>query len=342
MAVTTGPRNLLTDVAGLKVGNAEDLAVRTGVTAILPDTPVTAAVDVRGGAPGTRETDALDPSALVDKVHGIVLSGGSVYGLDAASAAVSWLGARGVGYAVLPPPVPPAPVVPGAILFDLANGGDKAWGSEPPYRRLGIAACEAAGVDFALGSAGAGAGAMAGTLKGGLGSASLVLDDGTTVAALIAGNPVGSAVIPGTRHFWAWPHEREGEFGGLGAPEGVAVPVPSLPDDTKLGQISRPGAATVIGVVATDADLTPAEARRLAMQAHSGLSAAVWPAHTPLDGDTLFALATGARPLGEARAVRLAALGAAAAACVARALARGVYEARALGQERAWRDLSGA
>ncbi|WP_308238068.1 P1 family peptidase [Phenylobacterium sp. J367] len=201
-----GARNLITDVPGLKVGQAEDVRVRTGVTVILPDERAVCAVDVRGGAPGTRETDALAPENLVDAVDAVVLSGGSSYGLAAADGVVAWLGARGRGYGLSPDPaVPPSPVVPAAILFDMANGGDKAWGESPPHRALGRAAVAAAAEDFALGTAGAGYGAMAGALKGGVGSASIVSHDGYTVGALAAVNSFGSAVAPGGRTFWAAP-----------------------------------------------------------------------------------------------------------------------------------------
>ena len=208
-----GPLNLITDVAGLTVGNAEDRAALTGVTVVLPEAPAVAAADIRGGAPGTREMDALDPAALVDAIHGIVLSGGSVFGLDAASGAVQWLAERGVGF-TFGAGYPPCPVVPSAILFDLANGGDKAWGLEPPYRRLGVAAAEAAAPDFELGAVGAGYGAMAGQLKGGTGSASIVADDGLTVGALVAVNSFGSVVAADGKSFWAAPFEIGEEFGG--------------------------------------------------------------------------------------------------------------------------------
>ena len=211
-----GPRNLITDVAGLAVGQAQDSRARTGVTVILPEARAVCAVDVRGGAPGTRETDALAPENLVDAVDAVVLSGGSVYGLGAADGVTAWLGARGRGYGLARDPiVPPSPVVPAAILFDLANGGTKAWGEEPPYRALGRAAAEAVALDFVLGTAGAGYGAMAGALKGGIGSASVVTAEGATVGAIVAVNCWGSVIAPGGRTFWAAPYELAGEFGGL-------------------------------------------------------------------------------------------------------------------------------
>ncbi len=330
--------NLITDVAGLRVGQALDTRARTGVTVILPDDRAVCAVDVRGGGPGTRETDALSPETLVDAVDAIVLSGGSVYGLAAADGVVAWLGARDRGFGlVVAPGVPRSPIVPAAILYDLANGGDKGWGQEPPYRDLGLAAIEAADRTFALGAAGAGAGAKAGVLKGGVGSASAVTSDGFTVGALAAVNSFGSVVAPGGRAFWAAPYEVGGEFGGthLGG-------VQAGPEDWGLAK-RRPqvGANTTLACVATDAILTPPQARRLAIMAQDGLARAIRPVHAPYDGDVIFALSTGRRPLGEDAVFTLTRLGAAAADCLARAVARGVFEAHAWpGTDVVcWRDL---
>jgi L-aminopeptidase/D-esterase-like protein len=333
-----GPRNLITDVPGLKVGQAEDLAVRSGVTVILPEARAVCACDVRGGGPGTRETDALAPENLVDAVDAVVLSGGSVYGLAAADGVAAWLGARGRGYVVSPDPaVPPSPVIPAAILFDLANGGDKAWGEEPPYRRLGRAAVAAADEAFELGSAGAGCGAMAGALKGGTGSASVVSADGYTVGAVVAANPWGSVIAPGGRSFWAAPFEIDGEFGGLGS-AGLAA----APDDWGLSKAPASGLNTTIACVATDALLTPAQARRLAVMAQDGLARAIRPVHAPFDGDVVFALSTAGRALAEPAPYTLARLGALAADCLARAVARAVYEARPWPgvDVPCWRDLT--
>jgi len=339
MSWRPGPLNLLTDVAGLAVGNAEDQRARTGVTVILCEGRAVAAVDSRGGAPGTRETDALDPACLVDAVDALVLSGGSVYGLGAADAVVAWLGARGRGF-----PVPGgrvAPVVPAAILFDLANGGDKDWGEQPPYAALGHAACAAAGPLFALGNAGAGFGAGAGAYKGGLGSASAHTDDGFTVAAIAAVNSWGSPAMPGGT-LWAAPFERDGEMGHQRL---VLPPAPlgdELPPDRKGGHLAAPPPAmanTTIAAVATDAALTPAEAKRLAIMAQDGLARALRPAHAPFDGDTVFALATGRVPLPEPRAFHLARLGALAADTLARAIGRGVFLADAQGDAPAWRSI---
>ena len=333
----TGRRNLITDVPGLAVGQAQDLRARSGVTVILPDDRAVCGCDVRGGGPGTRETDALAPETLVEAVDAIVLSGGSVYGLAAADGVAAWLGARRRGYLVSPDPaVPPSPVVPAAILFDLANGGDKAWGEDPPYRQLGRAAIAAAGDAFELGSAGAGCGAMAGALKGGTGSASVVSADGYTVGAVVAVNAWGSVVAPSGRSFWAAPFEIDGEFGGLGA-AGLAA----APDDWGLSKAPAGGRNTTIACVATDAALTPAQARRVAIMAQDGLARAIRPVHAPFDGDVVFALSTARKPLAEPEPYTLARLGALAADCLARAVARGVYEAQAWPgvDVRCWRDL---
>ena len=340
MSLRPGSRNLITDVDGIAVGNVQSRHVRSGVTVVLPDERTLAAVDVRGGAPGTRETDALDPTCLVEAVDAIVLSGGSVYGLDAMSGAVAWLGARGRGFALGEAPVV-SPVVPGAILFDLPNGGDKDWGEAPPYRDWGREACECAKRDFELGNAGAGMGAMAGNLKGGLGSASLV-DGAFQIGALIAANPFGSAVIGDSRHFWAAPFEIAGEFGGHGWP--AALPPVSLGDPLRGTRLDvaplAPGGNTTIGVVATNAALTKAEARRIAIMAQDGLARAIRPIHSHVDGDTLFTMATGTVPLAENpqdRLMQLMRIGALAADCVARSVARGVYMARDLGDMACYR-----
>ncbi|MGF6226188.1 L-aminopeptidase/D-esterase-like protein [Inquilinus ginsengisoli] len=309
MTIRPGPRNSITDIAGILVGQAEDLAVRSGVTVLLPEMRCTAAVDVRGGAPGTRDTDALDPTCLVEAIDAVVLSGGSVHGLEAASGVVAWLAARGRGHPVGTIRVP---IVPAAILFDLTNGGDKNWGDTPPYRALALAACDAAGAEVRQGNAGAGTGAKTATCKGGLGTASAIdPETGITVGALVAANPVGAVTMPdGT--FWAWPWEQEGEFGGPHRPTGPAGPEPEL----YRHPAPEPGGNTTIGIVAVDAALTKAEARRLAIMAQDGLARAIRPVHTPMDGDTIFALATGAVPLPEPRAVALARIGAIAADCV--------------------------
>lgn len=320
----TGPANLVTDVPGLLVGNAQDRAGRTGVTVVLPERPAVASVAVLGGAPGTRETDLLAPEQTVETVDAIVLSGGSAFGLDAAGGVMQALAAAGRGFAVGPVRVP---IVPAAILFDLLSGGEKPWLdglSEPPYRALGLAATAAAARIFAIGSEGAGTGATTAGLKGGLGSASAVLSDGTTVGALVAVNALGSTTFADGPHFRAAPHEIGAEFGGLG------LPPPGTPGlgaiRTKLDAAAR--GATTIAVVATDRALTKPAARRLALAAHDGLARAIHPVHTPLDGDLVFALSTGLRPAADDLADRLE-LSAVAADTLARAVARGVHAATA-------------
>lgn len=316
-----GARNLITDVAGLRVGNAGDGRLRSGVTVLTADAPFVAGVDVRGGAPGTRETDLLAPGRTVQAVDALVLSGGSAFGLDAASGVAEGLLAAGRGF---PAAGHRVPIVPAAILFDLANGGDKAWRANP-YRDLGRAALEAAleeaAADFPLGSVGAGTGAMTATLMGGLGSASLVTEAGTTVGALVAVNAFGSACVPGTRAFWAGAFEIGAEFGGLG-PAAVRV-APFTPRSMKPGH-GGGFENTTIGIIATDLALDKAGARQLAEAAHAGLARAIHPVHTPFDGDLLFGVSTGARP-GDGLEEMVVAH--AAAICMARAVARGVHAA---------------
>lgn len=324
-------RNLITDVPGLVVGNSGDAALASGVTAIVFDEPAVASVDVRGGAPGTRDTELLAPEQTVEQVHAIVLSGGSAFGLDAPGGAQAWLREQGRGFAIGGVRVP---IVPGAILFDLANGGDKNWGRFAPYRELGYAAAANAAADFALGSTGAGLGANTVNLKGGLGSASAQMRDGTIVGAVVAVNAVGSVTIGDGPWFWAAPFEQDGEFGGRG------LPARFPPDALRLRLKGGPAENTTIALIATDAALTKPQAKRLATMAHDGLARAVYPAHTPLDGDIVFAAATGKRPLGDP-VQGLAELGATAANVLARAIARGVYQATALpfaGARPSWKD----
>lgn len=323
-----GPRNLITDVPGLTVGCVEDETVRTGVTVVLCPEAWTAAVDVRGGGPAVRETDTLRPENSFSKAHAICLSGGSVFGLGAADGVASALSNRDVGLRITAG-TPAIPIVPAACLHDLSNGGDKGWGLTPPYRALGMRAVEAAGEDFPLGPVGAGRGAMAGLRPGGLGSASIDLGDGLIVGALVAANPVGSAYMADGETFWAWPFEIDGEFGGH-RPGTMPSAIEPLPDDSKLGARLKAGANTTLALVATTADLSTAEAQRMAMMAHDGMARAVRPAHTPFDGDVVFALASGAKPLGQdpMRGVLRTRIGSAAADCLARAMARAVYESR--------------
>jgi L-aminopeptidase/D-esterase-like protein len=327
-------RNLITDVTGVQVGNADDTKLASGATAIVFDEPAIASVDVRGGGPGGRETDLLDPERTVERVDAIVLSGGSAFGLDACSGAQAHLRAQGRGFAIGNVRVP---IVPGAIVFDLLNGGDKDWGHFSPYRALGDAAAANAGLDFALGSIGAGLGATTATLKGGLGSASARTGDGVTVGALVVVNAVGSATVGNGPWFWAAPFEQHAEFGGCGFP--APMPAGALRVRTKGGPLEN----TTIAVVATDAALSKPQARRLAVMAQDGLARALYPVHTPLDGDTVFAAATGTRPLADP-VYGFTELGTLAANVLARAVARGVYEATALpfaGALSAWKDRFG-
>ena len=317
-----GPLNLITDVAGLRVGNASDDALRSGVTVLLGDAPFAASVHVMGGAPGTRETDLLAPDKLVPAVDALVLSGGSAFGLAACDGVMAALHAAGRGFAVGEARVP---IVPGAIVFDLLNGGDKAW-SRNPYPALGEAAFAAAGTRFEIGSHGAGTGALTGNLKGGLGSASAVLDGGATVGALVVVNALGQATVGNTRHFWASPWELEAEFGGLGLP--AQFPAAHEPPPLK-----HMGEATTIAIVATDAALDKAQLQRIAVAAHDGMARALVPSHTPLDGDLVFTVSTGARPLTDPVAEPFL-LGHAAAATLARAIARAVHAARPLPGDR--------
>jgi D-aminopeptidase len=314
-----GSRNLITDVDGLLVGQVHDERLRSGVTVILPREPARAAVDIRGGGPGEREAASLDLQGVVGAIHALVLSGGSAFGLDAATGAQSFLRERGVGFPVGPVRVP---IVPQAILFDLLNGGDKDWPRRPPYQDMAYEACERAGQDFALGSAGAGYGATTVNLKGGVGSASAVTGDGVTIGALAAVNAVGSVTIGDGPHFWAAPWELGGEFGGRGWPQ----PMPPEALEPRLKGGAEAGANTTLGVVAVDAALSRADLKRLAIMAQAGMARAIYPVHTPLDGDIVFALSLGDRRLADPVA-DLARLGAHAANVLARAVARGVYEA---------------
>ncbi len=316
-----GPRNDITDVPGIKVGQAHDAIARTGVTVVIPDAPAVIAGDIRGGGPGTRETDLLDPSTLVERADAVVLAGGSSYGLGAADGVAAHLGAEGKGFRLIDiPGVPPSPIVPAAILYDLANGGDKGWGETPPYPALGRKAAAAVGAPLKQGRAGAGFGARAGAEPGGVGSVSYDAGGGLIIGALMAVNSFGSVRAPGSKAFWAAPFEMNGEFGAFGAPPaGIAA---DLPADTKL---AAPRANTTIGVVAVSAALTQAEARRVAIMAQDGIARAIRPVHGPTDGDVIFVLAAGeVEPQGPLDLTRI---GSIAADCVARAVARAVYEA---------------
>jgi L-aminopeptidase/D-esterase-like protein len=333
--MAVAPKNLLTDVAGLKVGNADDATLKSGVTVVLCEEPTIASVHVMGGAPGTRETDLLAPDQTIERIDAVVLAGGSAFGLDAASGVMAGLAEAGRGFVVGRARVP---IVPAAILFDLLNGGDKSWGASNPYRDIGRTAFEAAADTFTLGTSGAGTGATTANLKGGLGSASTRISGGATVATLAVVNALGQTTIGDTAHFWAAPFEVGQEFGGRGWPSPFAVDATAHRFKGDVG----PGQNTTVAVVATDVALTKAQAKRLAVMAHDGFARALWPSHTPFDGDIVFALATGRVPLSDTQAT-LIEVGAAAAACMARAIARGVYEAIPADGDRrpTWREKFG-
>jgi len=332
-------RNLITDIPGLRVGHAGDAKLGSGTTVVLFDSAVVASVDVRGGGPGTRETALLDPAQTVEGIDAIVLSGGSAFGLDAASGVQAYLREQGRGFAVGSARVP---IVPGAILFDLLAGGDKAWGRYPPYREFGYEAAKSAGTksagaDCALGSVGAGLGATTVNLKGGLGSASAQTRDGLTVGAIVAVNAAGSVTVGEAEHFWAAPFELNKEFGGRGWPPTFSA------DALALRSKGAPRQSTTLAVIATDAKLSKAQANRLAVIAQTGLARAIYPVHTPLDGDVVFAASTGQKPLPDA-VTAMSELGMVAANVLARAVARGVYEATALpfaGSLPGWKDKFG-
>ena len=313
-------KNLITDVSGVKVGNSDDSLVATGVTAIVFDEPAVASIAILGGAPGVRDTAMLEPEMTVGAVDAILLSGGSAFGLDAAGGAMAALREKGRGFQVRSVRVP---IVPQAILFDLLNGGDKEWGRNSPYPELGYQAVMKANSHFTLGTVGAGFGATTATLKGGLGSASMVTPSGYTIGAIVAVNAVGTTMIGDGPHFWAAPYEQADEFGGFGLPR--PFPANALHPRLKGG----PSENTVIALIATDAVLTKAECKRLALSAHDGMARAIRPAHTPMDGDVVFAASTGKRPLSNG-IIDLTELCIAASDTLARAIARGVYEAEAL------------
>lgn len=328
--------NLITDVPGIRVGHAHDAKVATGVTCVLIEGDCVASGVVRGGAPGGRDTGLLEPEMTAQGVDAVVLSGGSLFGLDAAGGVVSVLRAKGVGFKIGGLRVP---IATQAIIFDLMNGGDKNWGRMPPYWELGYAAAETArDGSFPLGTVGGGYGATTATLKGGVGSASAVTASGFHVGALAVVNAVGSATIGDGPHFWAAPFEQQGEFGGLGLPR--HLPAGAL--DLRMKGLAPP--STTIAIVATDAVLTKAEAKRIAHMADDGLARAIRPAHAPMDGDSVIAVATKRKPLTRP-GIDLTEIGMAAGDCLARAIARGVYEASALpfaGALPSWRDRFGS
>jgi len=329
--------NLLTDIAGVRVGHADDAELASGVTAVIFDRPAVAAMDVRGGGPGTREGALLDLVNTVERIDAVALAGGSAFGLEAGSGVQAWLAEQGRGFEVRGAIIP---IVPGAICFDLLNGGNKKWGRFAPYRDLGFVAAAAASTKFALGSVGAGLGANTANLKGGLGSASAKTSDDVKVAALAVVNAVGTVTVGDGPWFWAAPFEIDGEYGGRGLPGAFT------PDMLKMRIKGSPAATaaenTTLAVVVTDASLTKPQARRLAMIAQTGFARAIYPVHAPLDGDVVFAAATGEKSVDPL--VGLTELGMVAANVVARAIARGVYAATALpfpDALPAWRDRFG-
>ena len=312
--------NLITDIDGVRVGSADDARLASGVTVVLFDEPAVASIAINGGAPALRDTALLEPEMTVERVDAFVLSGGSAFGLDSAGGAMAYLAEIGRGFEHRGARVP---IVPGASLFDLLNGGDKAWGRKPPYWDLGFKAASTAAVSFALGAAGAGYGATTYNLKGGLGSASAVTSSGFRVGALVAVNSVGRATRGESLHFWAAPYERAAEFGGLGfGPK-------EIDDHLALRLKSDTPSSTDLAVVVTDAALTPAHLKRVAIMAQDGYALALRPAHAPMDNDVVFAAAT-ARASVVPDLRDLTEIGMLAAECVARAVARGVYEASPL------------
>ena len=335
----TGPNNLLTDVAGLRIGNSQDENIKSGVTVLVADKPNVASVHVMGGAPGTRETDLLSPENTVQSVDALVLSGGSAFGLDAASGVQAALKEAGRGFEVGEHRIP---IVPGAILFDLINGGDKDWGRYPPYREMAFEATNNAAVEFELGSVGAGTGCLTGGpgagTKGGLGSASTKLANGIMIGALVAVNALGSSTVGETNRFWAAPFEIADEFGGLG-PASVS-PEESAALRIKFREQISQNANTTIAIIATDAKLSKGDVKRLAVAAHDGFARALWPAHTPLDGDLIFSIATGEAQAPESLDDTID-LSAIASSTMARAIARGIFHASSRPNDlfKSWKEL---
>jgi L-aminopeptidase/D-esterase-like protein len=330
--INTGKNNSLTDVAGILVGHFTDTGAASGVSVAICPEGATAGVDVRGSAPGTRETDLLAPINLVEKVQAIVLTGGSVYGLASADGVVRWLAKKGWGFPLENGYV--APIVPAAALFDLGRGAAYVPPIGPDW---GEQACNNADSGaFSLGTVGAGTGTLSGGIKGGLGTASEILPSGLTVAAMVAVNSLGSVIDPATGQFWEIRSEAACEFGEAGK-RYVRLPAPAA---------AEAGRNTTIGIVATDAILTKAQAQKIAQMAHDGMARAIRPAHTMFDGDTIFCLATNKEELPDTpgfftapKAMSLIEVGRAAADCMTRAIIRGVLAASSLNKMIAFRDL---
>lgn len=326
-----GRTNSIQDVAGISVGHAHDPRLQSGTSVVLCPKSYKASIDVRGGAPGLRDAEVLNPENLVGRADAIFLSGGSVFGLAAGDAIANALSSQGIGLGK-GKKAPKIPIVCGAILFDLANDGDKDWGQTSPYYELGLNALRQAQSSAPkspeLGRVGAAFGAKAGRVCGGMGSASLVLDSGITVAALVAVNSVGSVFMPDGKTYWAQPYAIGEELGGQSMGAGQAPALDPLPADCKPDSLT-PSMNTTIGIIATSARIETADCKRVAMMAHDGYARAIRPVHTPFDGDAIFCISGGTHRLadGHKRAIDLTEIGAAAADCMARAIARGVYEA---------------
>jgi L-aminopeptidase/D-esterase-like protein len=329
---TIGKYNGLTDVDGILVGHYTDTNAASGVTVVICAEGAVTGVDVRGSAPGTRETDLLAPTNLVEKAQAVVLSGGSVFGLAAADGVVRWLAKKGFGFPLDNGHV--APIVPAAVLYDLGRGADFV----PPIgAQWGENACRAAGNGpVACGCVGAGTGAWSGSIKGGLGSASLILDSGLTVAALVAVNSAGSVINPDSGRPWEIGLEVENEFGPQ-AKRAVRLP---------LQTESAPVKNTTIGIIATDAKLTKAQAQKVAQMAHDGMARAIRPSHTMFDGDAIFCMATDKRKLPERsgffstpQAPAINEIGHSAADCVSRAIIRAILTANSMAGMTAFCDL---
>lgn len=303
-------------IKGVSIGHAIDEKIVTGTTVCLFDKPAVAGIHIMGAAPGTRETELLNPEFTVDQVDALVLSGGSAFGLDAASGVQAWLREHGRGVPLDPVRIPIAPC---AILFDMRNEGDKDWGRYPPYRELGYAAIDSATTSPMLGATGAAYGASTANTPGGFGMASANMANGTVFAA-VAVNAAGSPMVGDTPHFWAAPFEENNEFGGLGYPH--PWPQDAKEGRTKSGQRVA-GANTTLGIVITDIALTAAQAKRIAISAHDGFARALYPVHTPADGDLIFVASTGAIEVDDDALMDLGVL---AGNTTARAIARGVYE----------------
>ena len=319
--IKPGFYNSICDVDGIKVGNAADDEYCTGVTVVCPDSSAVTGVDVRGGAPGTRDTEALNPSNSLNAIDAVVLSGGSVFGLEAASEVTRWLSSKGRGLDVYDTKLP---IVSSAVIFDFPIGKQRDWTNISPFTVLAKKACEALSKKVDIGNVGAGMGATAGHLKGGLGTASYVTSEGWQIGAIAIVNSFGEVLIPGTRNFWAGNIEYGSEFGGLGSAK-----ISSEMIDYKVS--SSILANTTLCVVATNLQLNKSQAQRVAIISQDGLARAIRPVHTSFDGDIVFAMSTGRLSLPKPVNVSITRIGNLAADCVSRAIARGVYSAKSIG-----------